>query len=132
MLPGSQHRVEVAHRAIAVFNVGGVYYALKDVCPHMGAPISAGVVVGEVAADRVGEYEFCPGRHVRCPWHGWEYDLATGRSSYDPEHDRIRAYDVSVEGGAQLLEDGRVAGPYVAETFPVAVEGDYVVVEVGS
>jgi 3-phenylpropionate/trans-cinnamate dioxygenase ferredoxin subunit len=127
--PGTQLRVEVDGRGVAVFNVGGTFYALRDVCPHQGAQLSDGVVVGEVTADRVGEYCFVAGRHVRCPWHGWEYDLATGRSSYDPARDRVRAYDVSIAGGGELLDDGRLAGPYVAETVRISVEDDYVIVE---
>ena len=130
MPPGTQHRVEVAGRAIAIFNVGGSYRALRDVCPHQGAALSAGTVIGSVEAERAGEYEFCAARRVRCPWHGWEYDLETGQSSYDPEHDRVRAYEVSVEPGEALLPSGRAPGPYVAETVPITVEDDYVIVEV--
>jgi 3-phenylpropionate/trans-cinnamate dioxygenase ferredoxin subunit len=130
MPPGTQHRVEVAGRAIAIFNVGGSYHALRDVCPHQGAALSAGTVIGSVEAELAGEYEYCAGRRVRCPWHGWEYDLETGQSSYDPEHDRVRAYEVSVESGTELLPSGRAPGPYVAETVPISVENDYVVVEV--
>jgi nitrite reductase/ring-hydroxylating ferredoxin subunit len=103
---------------------------LRDVCPHQGAALSDGMVVGEVTAECPGEYMFASGRHIRCPWHGWEYDLQTGQSSYDPQHDRVRSFDVSVESGADLLPSGRVAGPYVAETFTITVEDDYVVLEV--
>jgi 3-phenylpropionate/trans-cinnamate dioxygenase ferredoxin subunit len=131
MPPGSRVRVRVNGRPIAVFNVEGSFYALKDVCPHQGAALSDGVVVSELTADRPGEYTFCSdAKRVRCPWHGWEYDLATGRSSYDPEHDRVRAFSIGVEAGSELLEDGRVAGPYVAETVTVVVEESYVIVEV--
>jgi 3-phenylpropionate/trans-cinnamate dioxygenase ferredoxin subunit len=127
--PGTQRRVEVLGRAIAIFNVSGRFYALRDVCPHQGAPLSAGVVVSVLNADRPGEYDFCPNRkHVRCPWHGWEYDLATGQSWYDPERDRVRAYEVGVEPGEKLV-DGLASGPYVAETFSISVENDYIVLE---
>jgi nitrite reductase/ring-hydroxylating ferredoxin subunit len=131
--PGSQRRVEIGRRAIAIFNDSGRLYALKDVCPHQGAPLSHGVVLGQVRASGPGEYEYKPDcRYVRCPWHGWEYNLETGESSYDPKHDRVRAYDVSVEPGAALAQEGseRVAGPYVAETVPISVENEYVVLEV--
>ena len=65
------------------------------------------------------------GEIVRCPWHGWEFDLRTGKSYCDPVKMRVRNYAVSVEPGARVVE-----GPYRAETFPVSVEGEYVVVEV--
>lgn len=130
MPPGTRHRVEVANRAIAIFNVDGKLFAVKDVCPHQGAPLSAGLVVRGLAAKLPGQYELCEEIHVKCPWHGWEYDLATGKSWYDPDRDRVRAYDVSVEAGTELVNGGRLEGPYVAETFQVSVENDYVVVEV--
>ena len=118
---------------MAVFNAAGRFYAVRDVCPHQGAALSQGVLVGELTACRPGEYSFHPERpHVKCPWHGWEYDLATGQSTYDPAHDRVRAYDVSVEPGADVVaatDGGRVPGPYRVETLAISVEDDYVVIE---
>jgi nitrite reductase/ring-hydroxylating ferredoxin subunit len=132
--PDSRRRVEVGRRAIAIFNAGGRIYAVRDVCPHQGAPLSHGVVLGRVLSSAPGEYEYEPDcKYVRCPWHGWEYSLETGESSYDPAHDRVRAYDVTVESGAKLAAThpgGRLSGPYVAETVPVSMENDYVVLEV--
>jgi nitrite reductase/ring-hydroxylating ferredoxin subunit len=79
---------------------------------------------------------------IACPWHGWEYDLATGQSFMGPGRGNMAAlaYDVSVLPGSELAQgegsqgiqaraDGRIPGPYVAETMPVSVEQDYVVVE---
>ena len=74
---------------------------------------------------------------MACPWHGWEYDLETGQSFMGPGETRVKAYDVAVARGSQLDDDvrpagraGREPGPYVAETFTVYVEEDYVVVDV--
>jgi 3-phenylpropionate/trans-cinnamate dioxygenase ferredoxin subunit len=134
--PGSQGRFEVNGRPIAVFNADGTYFALRDACPHQGAALSAGLVVGHVSADEPGCYDYEPSRkRVRCPWHGWEYDLATGQSWYDPARDRVRAFEVSVESGADLqaaggAPDGLLPGPYNAETFRVSVEDEYVVIEI--
>ncbi len=128
--PGKPHAVEVDGRALAIFNIDGALYALRDVCPHMGAPLSQGPILGTVTATGPGEFCYDPAtKRVRCPWHGWEYDLATGRSSFDPARNRVRQYSVSVESG-ESLADGRVEGPFTAETFEVSVEGEYVVVEV--
>jgi nitrite reductase/ring-hydroxylating ferredoxin subunit len=136
--PGTQARVQIGRRAIAVFNAGGRLYALRDVCPHQGAPLSSGVVLGEVTATGPGEYTYnADCRFVRCPWHGWEYSLETGESSYDPEHDRVRTYAVDVAAGAEVRDQprnpgeirGRQRGPYTAETFEVSIEDDYVVIE---
>jgi 3-phenylpropionate/trans-cinnamate dioxygenase ferredoxin subunit len=65
-----------------------------------------------------------PGEMVKCPWHGWEFDIRTGKSWCDPSRLRIRQYPVSVCPGGQLVE-----GPYAAESFPVRLEDNYVVVE---
>ena len=64
------------------------------------------------------------GEIIRCPWHSWEFDIRTGKSWCDPDKVKARRFGVSVEKGAKLIE-----GPYVAETFRVSVENDYVVVE---
>jgi nitrite reductase/ring-hydroxylating ferredoxin subunit len=132
--PGSGRRIEIGRRAIAIFNAGGRLYALRDACPHQGAPLSRGVMLGRLRASAPGEYEYEPDcRYVRCPWHGWEYNLATGQSSYDPLRDRVRAYEVTVTPGSELMDtigEHRIPGPYVAETIPISVEDNYVVVEV--
>ena len=61
---------------------------------------------------------------LRCPWHKWEFDIRTGQSWCDPDDTKVRSYAVTVEPGSALAK-----GPFVAETFPVAVEQDYVVVD---
>jgi nitrite reductase/ring-hydroxylating ferredoxin subunit len=66
---------------------------------------------------------------LACPWHGWEYDLATGQSFLGPGEPRVKSYDVTVERGDRVEGGDRVPGPYVAETFPVHVEEDYVVID---
>jgi 3-phenylpropionate/trans-cinnamate dioxygenase ferredoxin subunit len=76
------------------------------------------------------------GEILTCSWHGWEFDIRTGQSWCDPRRLRVRAYEVSVTTGAILLAEaepstgGVVKGPYVAQTFPVSVDGQYVVVEI--
>jgi 3-phenylpropionate/trans-cinnamate dioxygenase ferredoxin subunit len=129
--PGIRCRVEVEGRGIAVFNVDGTFYALRDVCPHQGAQLSKGTVLSGVTAPRAGCYSYDPGRKlVMCPWHGWEYALATGQSWFDPVKKRVKPYEVTVEQGAELLPDesGRLPGPYTAETIPISVEKNYVVI----
>jgi nitrite reductase/ring-hydroxylating ferredoxin subunit len=60
---------------------------------------------------------------IRCPWHAWEYDIRTGKSWCDPRRVQVRNFKVDFEPGGRLVE-----GPYVAETFPVSIEGKYLVV----
>jgi nitrite reductase/ring-hydroxylating ferredoxin subunit len=138
--PGERKIVEIGGRTVGVFNVRGEYFAVLNRCPHQGGPLCTGNTHGFLRPAGVGEYQYSrAGEILRCPWHGWEYDLRTGQSWFDPSHVLVRRYDVSVEPGAQLLTEvktpagmeGLQPGPYVAETFPVSVEQEYVVVEVG-
>src|ERR1700737_3621232 len=101
--PGSKTRGDGDRRAIAVFNVEGRFFALRDVCPHQGAQLSSGTVVGCVTAVKPGGYEYAPERKlIRWPWHGWEDELANGQSWFDPAHNRVRPYPVSIEPGDAL------------------------------
>ena len=122
--PGTRKRVEVEGRAVVVFNVAGELFALLDRCPHRGASLCEGRLTGLIEASEPGRYHFSrAGEILRCPWHGWEFDIRTGRSRCDPERVRARAYEVSVAHGDALAD-----GPYRLETFEVSVEKDYVVV----
>jgi 3-phenylpropionate/trans-cinnamate dioxygenase ferredoxin subunit len=123
--PGARKLVHVAGRDIVVLNTKGELFALSDKCPHKGGSLSRGKLTGVVSSPEPGVYEYKrPGEILRCPWHGWEFDVRTGRSWCDPKKMRLMNYAVSLEPGAKLAE-----GPYVAETFPVTVEGTYVVIE---
>ena len=124
--PGSRKLVTVRGRPIAIFNIGGEYFGLLNRCPHQGGNLYAGRLTGLLEAPAPGKYVYSrQGEILRCPWHGWEFDVRTGQSYCDPERIRTRAYAVEVEPGKTVVE-----GPYVAETVPVRVEEDYVVVEV--
>jgi len=124
--PGSRKLVTVRGRPIAIFNIGGEYFGLLNRCPHQGGNLFAGRLTGLLEAPVPGKYVYTrQGEILRCPWHGWEFDIRTGQSYCDPERIRARAYAVEVEPGKTVVE-----GPYVAETIPVLVEEDYVVVDV--
>lgn len=123
-IPDGRHKiVEIAGRQIGIFNVGGEFYALLNRCPHGGAELCKGEVVGLVKSSGVGDYAITrKGEFLRCPWHGWEFEIRTGQSYCEPGKLKIRKYDVSVEKGDDLVK-----GPYVADTYDVSVENDYVV-----
>jgi nitrite reductase/ring-hydroxylating ferredoxin subunit len=116
--PGKRKIVEVGGRSIGVFNVSGKFYALRNRCPHQGGPLCRGSVSGTMLPSRPGEYRWGrAGEIVRCPWHGWEFDITTGQSICNPHRTRVRAYEVTVED-----EDPSV------ESYRVTVEDRYVVV----
>lgn len=76
--------VRVGNLEVGVFRVGDHYRAWRNVCPHAGAPVCRGRVEGTVLPSAVYEYRLDETRlALRCPWHGWEYDLATGEHLTD-------------------------------------------------
>jgi nitrite reductase (NADH) small subunit len=106
-LPPDGHRtVTVDGRSIGVFNVGGTLYAIRNVCPHQGAELCRGTLGGTMLPSAPYEYEYgLEGRVLRCPWHGWEFDLATGEKLFDPAANaRVKTYDVAVEDGNVVLD----------------------------
>lgn len=143
--PGERKIVTVAGRSIGVFNVDGQFHAIRNRCPHAGAPLCEGVLSGFVSSKEPGDYTYTrKGEILRCPWHQWEFDVKTGQSWYDPAKMRVKAYDVRVEHGCALSEqqganvataiadegsDQMKKGPYKAETFAVSIDDDYVVIE---
>lgn len=148
---GGRLLVSVQGRSIGIFNVDGRFYGLLNRCPHQGAELCRGSVLGKLDADAPGELHWTNETYMlQCPWHGWEYDLKTGQSYFNSG---VRPYPVDVEHGGQVQEElanGEAApassadaeatvarglsapllkpGPFVAETFPVTIEQDYVVV----
>jgi len=125
VVPGTPLLRTVKGRDIGIFNVGGEFYALLNRCPHQMAELCRGRVTHLVKAKRAGEVEVTrEGEFIKCPWHGWEFDIRTGQSYCDPNSIFVRQYGVTVEPGEELVK-----GPYVAESFPVSIEGKYVVVE---
>lgn len=124
--PGSRKTVKAGGRPIAVFNINGDYLAILNRCPHQGAPLCAGHLTGLVRPGKVGELAIDrEGEILMCPNHGWEFDLRSGQSWFDPQHCKVRTYASEVASGAQVVE-----GPYKAETFEVEVSDDYVIVTV--
>jgi 3-phenylpropionate/trans-cinnamate dioxygenase ferredoxin subunit len=147
---GGRLIVTVLGKQVGIFNVRGTFYAILNRCPHKGAELCKGDVVGLIESDRPGDIRLDSSRvFIACPWHGWEYDLANGQSWFNPLKTRARPYPVSVETGSCIsdeLRDGlttyspevngnfvdpkthRVAGPYVADIVPVSVEDAYIVI----
>jgi nitrite reductase/ring-hydroxylating ferredoxin subunit len=95
-----EHRklVTVGEREIVVFQFGEDFYAFENECLHMGGPVGEGILIGKVEAvlsddkklicERFSEDEI----HLVCPWHGWEYDIATGRHAGDRRR-KLAKYD---------------------------------------
>jgi nitrite reductase/ring-hydroxylating ferredoxin subunit len=87
--PGTATVAEVNGNRIAVFNVGGTFYAIDDTCPHAGGPLSEGQVDGE---------------KVVCPWHDAAFNLKTGDVLSPPAFEGVKSYRVVVEGNDVKVE----------------------------
>lgn len=88
--PGEGKIVQVNEKPIALFNVGGAFYAIHNVCPHEGGPLGEGRLKGYV---------------VSCPWHDLSFDVRNGQGT-DGGGYCVGSYEVRVEG-TQVLVGGR-------------------------
>ncbi len=81
--PGTCREAMVAGKPVALFNVGGSFHALSNLCVHRGGPLGQGVLDGQV---------------VVCPWHAWTYDVTTGVSTANPSL-KVARYETKLENG---------------------------------
>ncbi|HEY7029801.1 MAG TPA: Rieske (2Fe-2S) protein [Thermomicrobiales bacterium] len=96
--PGGRKIVRLEGREVGIFNLGGRFYALKNSCPHQAARVCLGKIVGTALASEVYEFRYGrEGRILRCPWHEWEYDIATGEAVFD-QCVRLKTYPTEVCG----------------------------------
>jgi len=103
--PGSMRRVAVENvDVVVVRKPDGSFRALRDVCSHVGAQLSKGKLTPLIVSEGFGRRTFGEGFVLHCPWHGYEFDVDTGRCLADPARNRVRAYAVAVEGGNVVIE----------------------------
>ena len=96
--------VVVQGRSIGILSVEGEFFAVRNQCPHKGAPLCEGTVGGTLLPGRPKDYVYgMENRVLRCPWHGWEFELTTGRSLFQPDEVRAKVYRVTVENGDVFL-----------------------------
>lgn len=106
--PGSLRVVEVGGYKVGLFNVEGKLFALADRCPHRGAPLcSRGQMVGAIVpiGDRLQLVD--EGEFIRCPWHKWDFEIATGKSPVAPQL-QVRRYRVDTDGESIVVSLGSV------------------------
>lgn len=89
---------------VVVRGQDGSLHAMIDSCLHHGARLSDGVVLSRVVGDGPGVYrEEEDAEVLRCPWHGYQYDIRTGCTVFDPTR-RIQTFNVSEEDGKIVVE----------------------------
>ena len=96
---GSRVIGEVDGLEIAVFRIGGEYHALANYCVHQGGPLCEGELGRGLTVDADGWERIADEpTNVLCPWHGWVFDVETGRNVDDDRY-AVPSYDVEVEDG---------------------------------
>ncbi len=84
---GSAKEVEFEGRIYAIYNTDGVISAIDGICPHQGGPLAEGIVEGTT---------------VTCPWHGWQFDVRSGKTPLGPKIKQA-VYEVRIEGQDVLV-----------------------------
>ncbi len=88
--PGTIREFQVEGKAVALANVGGKYYSINNTCLHRGGPLGQGMMSGST---------------VTCPWHGWQYDVTTGKVLQNPAVG-VDCYKVEVRGEDIFVDAG--------------------------
>ena len=92
LAPGSHRVVDVGGAAVVVFNLGGEYYAIEDVCTHDGGQLTGGMVEGE---------------EIVCPRHGARFCIRTGEALTAPAYEPVAKFPVRVANGVIQVRDDR-------------------------
>jgi nitrite reductase/ring-hydroxylating ferredoxin subunit len=96
--PGERKIVEIEGQSVGIFRVGDEYVAILNVCPHEFAPVCMGRVGGTTLPSAPGEWTWGrEGEILACPWHGWEFELLTGKALF-ANRPRLRLFPIKVEG----------------------------------
>lgn len=103
-------RIVVPYRSveIGVLRIKGRLHAFLNVCPHQGGPVCEGLVIHRVeeiiAEDKTYQgMRFTDDLHLVCPWHGWEFDVESGRCAGDGKHG-LRTFPVIERDGAVYVD----------------------------
>jgi nitrite reductase/ring-hydroxylating ferredoxin subunit len=94
---GAVRMLDVGGHRIGLYRVDGELHALANRCPHRGAPLCAGTIATPLEIDSGSPSLGRRDSIVRCPWHKWEFEIATGRCLVD-ERLRVRRYKVELDG----------------------------------
>ena len=86
--PSTMKAIDLAGERVCIVNVEGNYYAIGNVCTHVGGPLNEGTLEG---------YE------VECPWHGSKFDVRTGKPTKSPARQAVPVYEVKVEDNNILV-----------------------------
>ncbi len=87
---GAIKEVSINGQSVALANIAGTLHAISNTCLHRGGPLGQGVLEGKI---------------VTCPWHGWQYDVTTGKVSQNATVG-VSCYPVEVRGQEIFVDLG--------------------------
>ncbi len=87
--PGTGRVVQLGGKTLALFNLGGTFFAIDNACTHVGGPLGEGKVNGDV---------------VTCPWHGSRFEIKTGKVVGPPATRNVVTYPTRVQDGAVYVD----------------------------
>ena len=88
--PGTIREFQVDGKTLAIANVDGKFFAINNTCLHRGGPLGQGELTGKV---------------VTCPWHGWQYDVTTGKVAANSAVG-VACFPLEVRGEDIWVEEG--------------------------
>lgn len=88
ILADSMKVVQYKGQPVCLANSKGKYYAIRNICTHLGGPLAQGKLDDQT---------------VECPWHGSRFDLTTGEVKRGPAQAPEKVYEVKVEGSSILV-----------------------------
>ena len=86
--PSTMKAVDVAAEKVCIINTEGNYFAIGNICAHMGGPLNEGTIEG---------FE------VQCPWHGSKFDVRTGEPTRPPARLAVPSYEVKIQDNNILV-----------------------------
>jgi nitrite reductase (NADH) small subunit len=87
--PGTVREFQVDGKTLAIANVDGKFYAISNTCLHRGGPLGQGELKDKI---------------VTCPWHGWQYDVTTGKAAFNPSVG-VACFTAEVRGEDIWIDD---------------------------
>jgi nitrite reductase (NADH) small subunit len=91
---------EVDGTSVGIFRDGEEFSAMLNICPHRAAPVCQGLMGGTMLPSGPGEFVYgMDGLVLRCPWHGWEFDVRNGESVGPVDKRNLTMLAIEVEGG---------------------------------
>ena len=88
--PSQKKAVQVGDKEIFITNIDGKFYAIGNICTHMGGPLAEGILKG---------YE------IECPWHHSRFDVRTGEVTHPPATEPEPTYEVKIDGKDILIRN---------------------------